>query len=106
MIAAAASEKAYSSKRGISRKCLFTYDLVERGDEGKAIKNGEATREEYVLELKHMEAQRRFLAHTLPVLLRHQETVAQDNCAILWETVRRYSEETFTRIADGRLPRG
>ena len=40
------------------------------------------------------------------MLSRHQETVAQNNCSIPWETVRRYLEETFTRIADGRLPRG
>ena len=53
-----------------------------------------------------MEAHHRFSAHALPALSRHQETVAQDNCSLLWETVRRYSEETFTRIADGRLPQG
>ena len=70
------------------------------------MKKGEATREEYVLGLKRMEAQPSFPAHTLPALSRHQETVAQDNCSLPWETVRRYSEETFTQIADGRLPQG
>ena len=65
-----------------------------------------ATREEYVLGLKHMDAQRRFSAHALPALSKHPETVAEDNCSIPWETVRCYSEEMFTRIADGRLPRG
>ena len=30
--------------------------------------------------------------------------VAQNNCSLPWETIRCYSEETFTRIADGRLP--
>ena len=106
IITAAASGKAYGRKHGIPHMYLFPYDLVERGDEGKAIKKGEATREEYVLGLKRMEAQRRFIAHALRVLSRHQEKVAQDNCSIPWETVRRYSEEILMKIADGRLPQG
>ena len=57
MIMAAANGKAYGRKQGIPRKYLFPYDLVERGDEGKVIKKGEATQEEYVLGLKRMEAQ-------------------------------------------------
>ena len=82
MIAAAAKGKAYGRKHGIPSKYLFPYNLVERGDEGKAIKKGEATQEEYILGLKCMEAQWRFPAHALPELSRHQETVAQDNCSI------------------------
>ena len=73
IIAAAASGKAYGRKRVLPRKYLFPYDLVERWDEGKALKKREATREEYVLGLKRMEAQRRFSAHALPALSRHQE---------------------------------
>ena len=87
-------------KPGIPRKYLFPYDLVERGDKGKVLKKWEATQEEYVLGLKRMEAQQRFSAQALPARSRHQETVAQDNCSIPWEIVRRYSEETFTWIAD------
>ena len=60
--------------------------------------------EEYVLGPKCMEAQRRFPTHGLSALSIHQETVAQDNCSLPWKTIWRYSEETFTRIADGRLP--
>ena len=74
MITAAASGKAYRRKQGIPRKYLFPYDLVERGVEGKAIKKGEATRKEYVLGLKSMEAQHSFIAHALQALSRHQET--------------------------------
>ena len=104
IIAAAANGKAYGRKLGIPCKYLFPYDLVERADEGKALKKGEATQEEYVLGLKRMEAQRRFFAHALPVLSRHQVTVAQDNCSIPWETIRRYSEES-RRQASTRLGR-
>ena len=89
-----ASRKAYGRKRCIPRKYLFPYDLVERGDQGKALKKREATREEYVLGLKHMEAQRRC------------QGTRKRSRRITWETVRRYSEETFTTIADGRLPQG
>ena len=71
-MAAASNGKVYGRKQGISHK----YDLVEPGDEEKAIKKGEATREEYVLGLKCMEAQRCFPTHALPALLVHQETVA------------------------------
>ena len=42
IIAAAVKGKAYGRKQGIPCKYLFPYDLVERGDEGKAIKKGEA----------------------------------------------------------------
>ena len=44
ILAEAASGKAYRRKRSIPHKYLFPYDLVERGDEGKALKKGEATR--------------------------------------------------------------
>ena len=98
IIAAAVNGKAYGRKQGIPHKYLLPYDLVEWGDEGKMIKKGEATRDEYVLGLKRMEAQRHFPTHALPVLSAHQETIAQDNCSLPWET--------FTRIADGRLPQG
>ena len=49
-----------------------------------------------MLGIKRLETQRGFPSNTVNALLRHQETVAQDNC---------YSEEIFTRVADGRLPR-
>ena len=45
-------------------------------------------------------------SHTVNALLHHQETMAQDNCTLAWATVRRYSEEIFTRVADSRFPRG
>ena len=73
IIAAAASGKAYQRKRGISCKYLFPYNLVERGDEGKAIKKRTATREEYVLGLKRMDEEWCFKP-----LSRHPETVTQD----------------------------
>ena len=90
IIAEAASGKAYRSKCEIPRKYLFPYDLVEKGDEGKALKKEKATREEYVLGLKRMEAQRRFSAHALPALSRHQET-ARYHGKSLEDTQRRFS---------------
>ena len=56
IIAAATEGKSYGRKKNISSKYIFPYDLVERGDEGKSIKKGEARREEHALGLKHLEA--------------------------------------------------
>ena len=106
LIVAAADGKGNQRKKGISVKYLFPFDLVERCDEGKAIKKGDASREEYTLGLKRLETQPGFSSSAINALLRHQEMVAQDNCSLAWATVRRYSEEIFTQVADGRLPRG
>ena len=65
-----------------------------------------AERKEYTLDLKRLETQPGFPSSAINALLRHQEMVAQDNCSLAWATVCRYSEEIFTRVVDGRLPRG
>ena len=80
--------------------------MVDRGDGGKPIRKGEATREEYVLGLIRLETCPDFPASALEALTAHQADIAQDNCKLPWPIVRRYSEEVFTRIADGRIPRG
>ena len=58
------------------------------------------------MSLKRLETHRGFLSHAINALLRHQEMMAQDNCTLAWATVRRHSEEIFTRLADGHLPYG
>ena len=89
MITAAANGKAYGRKQGIPCKYLFPYNMVEQGDEGKVIKEGEVSRGEYMLGLKRVKAQRQFPAHAIPALSIHQDTVVQDNCSLPWETIQR-----------------
>ena len=108
MIAAAAQNKSTLAikKKGIPVNYVFPYDLVDRGDNAKSIGKGEASKDEYILGLKRMESHPTFPANSLLALSQHQEAIAQDNCTLPWAVVRRYSEETFLRIADGRLPEG
>ena len=106
LIIAAADGKATKRKKGIPTNYIFPYDLVERGEDAKTVKKGEATQEEYTLGLKRLETEDGFPEHALQALSNHQEWVAHDNCNLSWPVVRMYSEEIFTRIADGRLPRG
>ena len=106
LIVTAADGKTTHRKKCISTKYLFPFDLVKRGDEGKAVIKGEATKDEYMLGLNSLETQCGFHSHTINALLRHQEMVGQDNCMLAWANVHRYSEEIFMRVADSRLPRG
>ena len=85
--------EAHNDDSPVSSKYLFRSDLVEHGDEGKPIKKEDATKDEYMLGLKCLETQCGFPSSDVNVLLRQQETVAQDNCTLAWATVRRYSEE-------------
>ena len=71
LIVAAAFGKGTQWKKGISAKYLFPFDLVECGDEGKAIKKGDASREEYTLGLKRLETQPGFPSSAINALLRH-----------------------------------
>ena len=108
LIADAAQTKTMvpARKKGIHPDYLFPYDLVERGDGGKPIKKGEATREEFSLGLIRLQLEPTFPPDSINALVSHHEMIAYDNCSLPWHIVRRYSEETFTRIADGRLPHG
>ena len=108
MIAAAAQGKNIlgTRKKGISPNYIFPHELVERGDGARPVKRGEATREEYTLALKLMETHPLFPERDLKALSAHQALLAHDNCKAPWHIVRRYSEEIFSRIADGRLPYG
>ena len=92
LIVAAADGKGNQRKKGISAKYLFPFDLVERGNEGKAIKKGEASWEEYTLGL---ETQPGFPSSAVNALLRHREMVVQDNCSLAGATIRHYLEEIF-----------
>ena len=73
---------------------------------GGPVKKCDATKDEYMLGLRRLETQRGFPSHAVNALLRYQEMVAQDNCKLAWATIHCYSEEIFTRVADGatRLP--
>ena len=106
LIVAAAQDKKLPRKKGIPSSYVFPYELVERGYEGKHIKKGDASREEYTLGLRRLESNPDFPRYALAALSRHQDIIAQDNCTIPWPVVRRYSEDIFTRIADGRIPLG
>ena len=63
LIIAAADAKSFPPEKGISTKYLFPYDMVERDDEGQAVKKGEATKNEYMRRLKCFETQHGFPAH-------------------------------------------
>ena len=91
LIVAAADGKRTQRKRGISSKHLFPFDFVEHCDEGKVVKKGEATKDEYMLGRKCLETQHGFPSHAINELLPHQEMVVQDNCTLAWVTVCRYS---------------
>ena len=108
MLAAAAQGKSTtaSRKKGIPHDYVFPYELVDRGEAAHVVKKADATREEYVLGLKRLESHPNFPSHALKALSKHQIQVAQDNCQLPWPVVRRYSEEIFSRIADGRLAAG
>ena len=108
LIAAAAQSKSVATdkKKGSSADFVFPYELVHRGDTGKKIKKGEASREEYVLGLIRLSTHPSFPTADIKALTIHQATIARDNCKLPWQLVRRYSEEIFSQIADGRLPQG
>ena len=108
LIAAAAQNKTViaTRRKGIPENFMFPYDLIERGDSGKDIKKGESTREEYMLGLIRLMIHPDFPADDVKLLTLHIAAVARDNCKLPWQVVRRYSEETFSQIADGRIPRG
>ena len=93
-------------KKGSADGFVFPYQLVDRGDLGKKIKKGESTREEYVLGLIRLSKHPKFPAADVQALAAHQAIIARDNCKLPWQLVRRYSEEIFAQIADGRLPGG
>ena len=108
LIAAAAQNKTViaARKKGIPADYMFPYDLIERGDSGKTIKKGESTREEYMLGLIRLMIHPAFPSADIKPLTLHIAAVAKDNCKLPWQVVRRYSEETFSQIADGRIPTG
>ena len=108
LIAAAAQNKSVlaSKTKGNPPKFVYPFDLVERGDTGRKIKKGESTREEYVLGLIRLSNLPTFPPEDIKPLAAHQAIIARDNCKLPWQLVRRYSEEIFSQIADGRIATG
>lgn len=106
LIVDAAQDTKTTRKKGIPSSYVFPFEMVERGEEGKRIKKGDASKDEYTLGLIRLQSEPGFPRDSVPELFQHLEWVLQDNCVIPWPVVRRYSEDIFTRIADGRLPKG
>ena len=106
LIVTAAQDKKTTRKKGIPASYVFPFEVVDRGEEGKTIKKGDASKDEYILGLIRLQSSPDFPRDSVPELIQHLESVLQDNCVIPWPVVRRYSEDIFTRIADGRLPKG
>lgn len=100
------TKKGLRHKRGVNPDYVFPHELIERGEEKRPIKRGEATYQEYAVALRHLERQESFHRDDIAALREHSDQVAEDARDLPWTIVRNWSEEIFNRIADGRLPLG
>lgn len=84
----------------------FPYSYVRRGDEKKHATINSVTLGEHVWGILAMIKDKDVPDSIKPVLLEHLDEVAEDSMDYEWSAVRRWSEEIFSLVLEGRLPQG
>lgn len=84
----------------------YPYCYVRRGDEKKHATINSVTLGEHVWGILAMVKDPDVPASIKPALLEHLDEVAEDSMEFEWQAVRRWSEEVFSLVSEGRLPQG
>lgn len=97
---------AHHLSSGNSKPGLYPHKFVFRGPEKKRIPLNDVSLAEHLWGILCIVKDPKTDPRIKPRLLAHLEDVIEDSCDFLWPAVRRWSEETFSLIAENRIPNG
>lgn len=97
---------AHHLSSGNNKPGVYPHKLVFRGPEKKRIPLNNVTLAEHLWGIMCIVKDPKTDPRIKPSLLAHLEDVIEDACDFQWPAVRRWSEETFSLIAENRLPNG
>lgn len=98
---------AHTLGKGNSPPFDFPYKYILRGPEKVKVAINSVTLPEHLWGIFRMIHDPKLSPDIMPALMAHIEHIVEDSREFEWETgVRRWSEEVFSRISEGRLPNG
>lgn len=97
---------AHQLSAGNNKPGIYPHKLVFRGPEKKRIPLNNVSLAEHLWGILCIVKDPKIDPRIKPSLLAHLEDVIEDACDFQWPAVRRWSEETFSLIAENRLPNG
>lgn len=97
---------AHHLSAGNNKPGVYPHKFVFRGPEKKRIPLNDVSLAEHLWGLLCIVKDPKIDPRIKPSLLAHLEDVIEDACDFQWPAVRRWSEETFSLIAENRLPNG
>lgn len=97
---------AHQLSAGNSKPGIYPHKLVFRGPEKRRIPLNNLTLAEHLWGLLCIVKDPKVDPRIKPCLLAHLEDIIEDACDFQWPAVRRWSEETFSLIAENRLTNG
>lgn len=97
---------AHHLSSGNAKPGLYPHKFVFRGPEKRRIPLNNVSLAEHLWGLLCIVKDPKTDPRIKPSLLAHLEDVIEDACDFQWPAVRRWSEETFSLIAENRLPNG
>lgn len=97
---------ATSLSKGMAKSGEFPFSYVKRGDEKKRATINTCSLPEHIWGIFAMIKDPAVPNDIKPALLQHMEEVVEDCREYEWPAVRRWSEEIFSLVAEGRLPGG
>lgn len=97
---------AHQLSSGNNKPGIYPHKLVFRGPEKKRIPLNNTTLAEHLWGILLIVKDPKVDPRIKPTLLAHLEDVIEDACDFQWPAVRRWSEETFSLVAENRLPNG
>lgn len=101
------STTAHQLARGNQRPGLFPHKYISRGPEQRRASLNSLSLPEYNWATLRMVKDHRVPEEIKPYIISHLEEVNEDACEYDWPSaVRRWSEEVYTQVAEGRLPAG
>lgn len=97
---------AHQLTSGNAKPGIYPHKLVFRGPEKKRIPLNNVSLAEHLWGILCIVKDPKVDPRIKPCLLAHLEDVIEDACDFQWPAVRRWSEETFSLIAENRIPNG
>lgn len=97
---------AHHLSSGNSKPGLYPHKFVVRGPEKKRIPLNNVSLAEHLWGILCIVKDPKTDPRIKPCLLAHLEDVIEDACDFVWPAVRRWSEETFSLIAENRIQNG
>lgn len=97
---------AHTLSAGTAKPGSYPFKYVDRGPEKRKIPINSVTLSEHLLGILRLVKDPKVDPMVKPAILTHLEEVIEDSAEFEWQYVRRWSEEIFSMVAEGRLPKG